>query len=110
MPGVFRLPPELFELLEDGDVVVLTADHGCDDLGWYRPPAMRPGTVLRQAGQAGSVGRRRDLPPTSARRHRGLPRPAQSCNTVPGFTAATMVTPGRFACLQGLPQPHPVSL
>ncbi|MGC8165205.1 phosphopentomutase, partial [Salmonella enterica] len=22
--------PELFELLEDGDVVVLTADHGCD--------------------------------------------------------------------------------
>jgi phosphopentomutase len=52
--------PELFELLEDGDVVVLTADHGCDPT-WGGTDHTReyiPVLFFGKPVKAGSVGRR----------------------------------------------------
>ncbi|GKQ98858.1 phosphopentomutase [Aeromonas hydrophila] len=70
--------PELFELLEDGDVVVLTADHGCDPT-WGGTDHTReyiPVLFYGKPVKAGSVGRREtfaDIGQSIAAYH-GLPK------------------------------------
>ena len=71
--------PELFDLLQDGDVVVLTADHGCDPT-WNGTDHTR-GRI--HPGNCSTASRSRRVPsvvarpsPTSARasRYHGLPK------------------------------------
>ena len=70
--------PELFALLEDGDVVVLTADHGCDPT-WSGTDHTReyiPVLFYGKPVKAGSLGRREtfaDIGQSIAAYH-GLPK------------------------------------
>ncbi|HDX8589867.1 TPA: phosphopentomutase [Aeromonas dhakensis] len=70
--------PELFELMQDGDVVVLTADHGCDPT-WSGTDHTReyiPVLFYGKPVKAGSVGRREtfaDIGQSIAAYH-GLPK------------------------------------
>ncbi|NEX81271.1 phosphopentomutase [Aeromonas rivipollensis] len=70
--------PELFEILQDGDVVVLTADHGCDPT-WSGTDHTReyiPVLFYGKPVKAGSVGRREtfaDIGQSIAAYH-GLPK------------------------------------
>ena len=70
--------PELFEILQDGDVVVLTADHGCDPT-WGGTDHTReyiPVLFFGKPVKAGSVGRREtfaDIGQSIAAYH-GLPK------------------------------------
>lgn len=70
--------PELFDLLQDGDVVVLTADHGCDPT-WSGTDHTReyiPVLFYGKPVKAGSVGRREtfaDIGQSIAAYH-GLPK------------------------------------
>ncbi|WAG09284.1 phosphopentomutase [Aeromonas jandaei] len=70
--------PELFDLLQDGDVVVLTADHGCDPT-WGGTDHTReyiPVLFYGKPVKAGSVGRREtfaDIGQSIAAYH-GLPK------------------------------------
>ena len=70
--------PELFDLLQDGDVVVLTADHGCDPT-WGGTDHTReyiPVLFFGKPVKAGSVGRREtfaDIGQSIAAYH-GLPK------------------------------------
>ena len=70
--------PELFEILQDGDVVVLTADHGCDPT-WSGADHTReyiPVLFYGKPVKAGSVGRREtfaDIGQSIAAYH-GLPK------------------------------------
>ena len=70
--------PELFEILQDGDVVVLTADHGCDPT-WNGTDHTReyiPVLFYGKPVKAGSVGRREtfaDIGQSIAAYH-GLPK------------------------------------